>query len=345
MNIEEKVIIDLTNTVVDESLNFESSQFLKLKCVKCDKTYTTTFHNLKKDFVCECKFCKRKETCLQKYGVDNPSKSEVIKEKTKQNNLKKWGFVSTSQNPIVQIKAKQTKLKNGTTQNSSKIHEKVKNTWQKKSKEEIDNIVRKRKETSLEKFGVDIPSKSQNVKDKTKKHNLEKYNCDYPNRLENVKDKIKQTNLKKYGVENWFASKEMQVTKRTRYFFDNQNFDSSIELIFYIYCRDRNLDIKRNVIGFKYKTLDNKEHLYYPDFEVENQLVEIKGNQFLKEDGSWRNPNDSSLDELYEAKHQCALNNNVIIIYSKDCRKYIDYVQQKYGRDYIKQFKLEKRRK
>lgn len=342
MNIEDKIVIDLTNTKIDENLSFKNNLILKLKCIKCGEDYITTFYNLKKDFICKCKLCKRKETCIEKYGVDNPSKSEAIKEKTKQNNLKKWGFVSTAQNPDVQAKAKQTRLKNGTTQESSEIREKTKKTWQNKSKEEVVDIVRRRKETSLKRFGVDVPSKAQIVKDITKKHNLEKYNCEYPSQLESVKEKIKQTNLKRYGVENWFSSNQMQVTKKTKYFFDNQSFDSSVELVFYIYYKEHNLYVKRNTIGFQYKTLDGEKHIYYPDFEIENQLIEIKGNQFLKEDGSWRNPNDSSLDELYEAKHQCALKNNVTILYSKDCQKYFEYVHQKYGRDYIKQFKLKK---
>lgn len=74
-----------------------------------------------------------------------------------------------------------------------------------------------------------------------------------------------------------------------------------------------------------------KKHFYYPDFEViENGkvlLIELKGDQFLTENNTWQNPFDHSKDDFYEAKHLCALKNNVKILYSKDYQKYIDYVK------------------
>ena len=87
---------------------------------------------------------------------------------------------------------------------------------------------------------------------------------------------------------------------------------------------------------------NNEEHQYWPDFLVDGQLFELKGDQFLKEDGTWQNPYDHSLDALYEAKHQCAITNNVKILYYKDYKKYLDYIKQKYGKDYLRQFKQSK---
>lgn len=79
-----------------------------------------------------------------------------------------------------------------------------------------------------------------------------------------------------------------------------------------------------------------------PDFKVEDQLVELKGSQFLKEDGSWKNPYDKSQDGLFEAKHQCLLKNSVKIIYTDEYMNYVKYVEEKYGKDYLKQFKKSK---
>ena len=52
------------------------------------------------------------------------------------------------------------------------------------------------------------------------------------------------------------------------------------------------------------------------------KYIEIKGEQFLKKDGSWQNPYNHEQDCIYEAKHQCALLHNVKIIYSKDLEDY-----------------------
>ena len=48
-----------------------------------------------------------------------------------------------------------------------------------------------------------------------------------------------------------------------------------------------------------------------PDFKVDNKYIELKGDQFLKSDGTWQCPFDHSLDAIYEAKHQCLIKNNV----------------------------------
>ena len=67
------------------------------------------------------------------------------------------------------------------------------------------------------------------------------------------------------------------------------------------------------------------------DFKIDNQYVEIKGDQFFKDNGTIQNPYDHSLNALYEAKHQCMIQNNVIILKGNDYKKYEDYVQNKYG--------------
>lgn len=51
--------------------------------------------------------------------------------------------------------------------------------------------------------------------------------------------------------------------------------DSSYELAFVVYCLEHNIDIVRNKTGFKYQ-YNNQEHLYYPDFIVNNEYIEIK---------------------------------------------------------------------
>ena len=65
-----------------------------------------------------------------------------------------------------------------------------------------------------------------------------------------------------------------------------------------------------------------------PDFKVENKLYEIKGDQFLKPDGTWQCPYNHLVDDVYEAKHQCLIKNNVNILYKEDYKKYLNYVTQ-----------------
>ena len=127
--------------------------------------------------------------------------------------------------------------------------------------------------------------------------------------------KFKKTMYNKYGVAH--APKKL-------YQCNNIYFDSFPELCFYLYHIKNNIEIKHEPIELFYY-FDDKKHSYFPDFEVDGQLYEIKGQQFLKEDGSWQNPFDHSLDDLFEAKHQCAMTNKVKILYPTDYKKYIDW--------------------
>lgn len=52
---------------------------------------------------------------------------------------------------------------------------------------------------------------------------------------------------------------------------------STYELVFVIYCLDHNINIKPCKTTFKYFGTDNKEHTYYPDFIINNEIIEIKG--------------------------------------------------------------------
>lgn len=53
---------------------------------------------------------KRKVTCIERYGVENPFASEVIKEKIKQHNIEKYGVPYTQQNAFVRRKTEHTCL-------------------------------------------------------------------------------------------------------------------------------------------------------------------------------------------------------------------------------------------
>lgn len=51
---------------------------------------------------------------------------------------------------------------------------------------------------------------------------------------------------------------------------------STYELIYWIYCKEHNIPIKRNTKRYPY-VFEGKEHTYLPDYIVDGKLVEIKG--------------------------------------------------------------------
>ena len=114
---------------------------------------------------------KARETCLQRYGVTSPLKSEIFKQKSKETCLQKYGVEYTGQIP-----------------------EKIEKTHK----------------ACLEKYGVDSVFKVQKFRNQSLDTCIKKYasNEDDINSIVNIgqlkyiKDKIKNTCLEKYGVEN-----------------------------------------------------------------------------------------------------------------------------------------------
>jgi predicted nucleic acid-binding Zn ribbon protein len=59
--------------------------------------------------------------------------------------------------------------------------------------------------------------------------------------------------------------------------YDNIYFDSTYELAFYIYCKNKNIEIKRCEDTFEYINIDGNKRIYHPDFRVNGKITEIKG--------------------------------------------------------------------
>jgi hypothetical protein len=147
----------------------------RLYCSKKCSNNDFELVNLKKD--------KYKETCLVKYGFENSSCSDLVKEKIKESKSKLDQF-------LIIDKIKKTCLIRYGVDNPSKF---------------ID-VKEKKKETNLKNWGVENPFQSDYIKKKSKKTIFDKFGVDHPLKSDYIKKKIKQTNLKKYDSDNYKSS-------------------------------------------------------------------------------------------------------------------------------------------
>lgn len=113
-----------------------------------------------------------------------------------------------------------------------------------------------------------------------------------------------------------------------KYNYDGHWFDSKPELAFYIWLKDHHIRFRHEKTYLKY-IYNEIEYRYIPDFIVYDTFVEIKGKHLLKK---LLQPNTKD-----NAKYKCMLDNNVHIIC--EYSKYIEYVENKYGKDYMLRFK------
>ena len=147
---------------------------------------------------------KRKNTCLDKYGVDNNMKSPIVVQIYKQNYLKKYGVESPFSCENVKQKIKKTN----------------KNKYGTEYVLQSNNIKDKIKSTNINKYKVDNIAKSQIIKDKIQNTCLTKYGVKSPMQGNNIKNNFKQNYLNNHGVENPFkdnnVKNKIKITKKIK---------------------------------------------------------------------------------------------------------------------------------
>ena len=239
---------------------------------------------------------KIKQTCIEKYGVDNYSKTKESKEKIKQTCLEKYGVEYFWQSNECKEKIKQTCLEKYGVDSPLKS-EKIRN---------------KGKQTCLEKYGVDNPAKLEENKEKVKQTCLKKYGGLAPICDPNIKNQIKQTCLEKYGVDNYgkslkhkikmsaiMSSDEMQE-HRYNVMTKNHSFNTSKpEEELYLYIKEKFPSVKR-----QYK--DKLRYPYNCDFYILelDYFIELQG--YYTHNTHPYNPNsisDQVLVERYKERY------------------------------------------
>lgn len=272
---------------------------------------------------------KAEETNLEKFGSKHFMGTDKFFEMGEQTMQEKYGISNPMESEIFIKKIKESKFKNHGNENFVNSE--------------------KAKETNLEKYGVESYAQTEEYKEKVKETNLERYGTIWTWQSENNKQKSKKTCLERYGSE-YFTSSIYFKNSKHRYFYDNIFFDSKPELCYYIWLKDNNIDFEYSPnVTFTFLDNDGVKHSYHPDFRVENRYVEIKGSHFFNTDGTMRNPwknrnwteeQKKKSDEIYEAKHQCMLENHIEILSSDDYKKYNTYVEKKYGKQFLRQFSV-----
>lgn len=137
---------------------------------------------------------KSKKTNLERYGVDNPAKSEIVQSKIKQTCIERYNSTSPLGNVEIRDKIKKTNT------------ERYGFDWGLSSNE----VKEKKKNTVKERYGVENVFQSEEVKARIQKTILENYQVANVSQAEGIKEKKRQTTLSNYGVEYPIQSKEIR---------------------------------------------------------------------------------------------------------------------------------------
>lgn len=296
---------------------------VKFNCIRCNSMVSRradTF--LKFPFI--CKNCiskeihnspevrkKTEETCLAKYGVKHNWASKELREKGQYKTcLEKYG----NRNYNNQEKLHETNIKKYGENYREVFHKKSIQTCLEKYNKPWSNNLEKMYNTNIERYGDKCSLNNKEISDKRTKTWLENYGVNHPWKAPVVREKQFNTCIEKYN----------SISPQFKYNYDNKWFDSSWEVAFYIYLKDHNIRFEYHTEKFEYYW-NNEKHYYFPDFKVFNTYVEIKS-KFLYEKMLTKNTKDA-------AKYDCIKKHNIKIIIN--CDKYLDYVNFKYGSNFL----------
>ena len=79
--------------------------------------------------------------------------------------------------------------------------------------------------------------------------------------------------------------------------------------------------VKHHNLTNKDTNSEGKDSYYFPDFIIDDELVEIKGDQFLAEDNTLKD----------KAKLKCMNEHNVSLWIRSYVQKYLTYCEEKFG--------------
>lgn len=219
---------------------------------------------------------KRKQTCLEKYGVDNPLKSEQVKEKIKQTMIKRYGVENSMYSKELKQKQLQSSINHFGKDNINN-RKKAIETYKNHTEEQTKDIQQRTIATNIERYGVANPTQLKEIYEKIENTKLQKYG----NKNFNNRDKAKQTCLEKYGVSSWTKTdmfkqqmtncNEQRIQKQYKTKKDNNSFIfSKTELKVY-----ELLKTKFSIVERQYKS---EKYPFKCDFYIPSEDLYIEYN-------------------------------------------------------------------
>lgn len=215
--------IELYNNIINFNKNFPVETLFKIKVYNY-------YNNIEYPIICKCCFNNVKffNGNYSKYCSNKCSNSDKdLLNKRNETMMDRYGKLSMISDIKVQRKINDSFKKNYNVNNISELNklsdikDKISKTKLSYDKDKKENIQKKRKNTVLNKWGVDNVSKNILIKDKTKTSNIEKYGVEYPIMLDIFKEKVKETNIDKYGVDhiskNEIFRKKYKMVKNSNY--------------------------------------------------------------------------------------------------------------------------------
>lgn len=227
---------------------------------------------------------KSKETCIERYGVENPSQCEEIKEKMREHFIETYGGPSPFCSKEVKQKCRDTMIERYSVEYSgqspelfAKAVETNNERYGKPYTSMVKEFQEKKEQTVRERYGgVKCSLQNLEVKQKSLDTIKEKYGTDHPMQNPEIAERsaVNALKIKEYTLPSG------KILKYQGY--ENLALD---ELLKNNILEDDIINSKKDVPCIKY-ILDGKERRYFVDIFIksQNKMIEVKSVYFYRRD-------------------------------------------------------------
>lgn len=139
---------------------------------------------------------KREDTNLKRYGAKNPFGGKTIQEKIRNTNLKKYGVEYPMQNASIQLKSEDTFMGKYGVRHYLESEE-----GKNKIISKMDESIKKRDATNINRYGTTVPMRLDSIKDKKNSTCKDRYGVDHYTMTDEYKDRAYQSK-KEHGTFN-----------------------------------------------------------------------------------------------------------------------------------------------
>ena len=286
------------STIVKQKPVFKTFTVYSFVCKKCGSKEIRSFrkNNIDNHKTLLCQNCLNEE----RYGSASPFGRQEVKDNLKKIFNEKYGVDHPLQSQEIHDKISASNIAN--FGNACTLHD-------------GGECEAKAKKSTMERLGVEYALQNPDIYQKTQDTMVYRYGTRFSLQVPEFKAKQEATLESNFGVTNPMQNPELLAKANTTklnmygnvnncekgiatrierygsnfnnnsYYYYNLYFDSSWELAVWIYCIDHNIPIIREPVIFRYSDNAGKILPYIPDFKINGQLVEIKGDQFFDESG------------------------------------------------------------
>jgi len=247
-----------------------------------------------------------KKSIKERYGVENISQLDFVKEKKEETFIKNYGV----KNNFARKEIRDSMYDSGGKylNNREKSNETVKERYGVENISQLDFVKEKKEETCFKNHGVKSPMKSNIIRQKFKTTCISKYSVEHISQDKNIH------NRQMKSIRGKFNIKEVN---------ENLHYQTKPELDCIEYCQENNISIWDGPI-IEY-TLNNKKHFYFIDFETQNYVIEIKSDHIWYQEDI----KSGKLDAKNNAAKEYAALCGKEFLFLLDIKDYSGYIREK----------------